>query len=533
MVTYVIAFFTAALISFVLAPLLRDHAQKLQLIDSPSEERKIHADPIPRTGGVAIFLGFIVAITIPAFLNNPIANIFHDQFPMVIALLLPCFLMFLLGLVDDIWHLKAPTKLSYQILIAVVCFSTTVRITTIFNPFEGANIILGGLALPITICWLVGITNAFNLIDGMDGLSAGSALFATLSMILVALIQDHILVAVLACALAGAIIGFLKYNFNPATVFMGDSGSLFIGFLLAAMAVHGAQKSATVVAIAIPMVSFGLPILETLLSMARRFLAGQSIFTADRRHIHHQLLAKGFSHKKVVIVLYGVSALYALLSLLMIDSSMQWMGVVFLIFGFSAWLGLQHLGYYEFGEVGRLFYKSLRQRKVIIHNVQIHNTIENMATAETLTNLLEHLGKCSEVLQFRCMTLQLPAAVFPGFEAMDPFKSYQEEESLIIVWVGEKETKQSVSDGDMIEIYIPLRFYPNRGAITFGHNFQGNLLLFDINLLFNNLRTNIEQAIKRIGKFSDEGKSDTLGPLVNRRLPAVVARAIAENEIGS
>src|SRR5258708_9948174 len=169
------------------------------------------------------------------------------------------------------------------------------------------------LGLPLTILWVLAITNAFNLIDGLDGLAAGSALFSTLVAFVVALLNGYSLVTVMTIALAGAILGFLRYNFNPATIFLGDSGSLFIGFLLSALALAGAQKAPTIVAVAIPVVSFGLPILETSLSILRRLISGRPVFTADREHIHHKLLQHGLTHRQVVIVLLPASPLSPLL----------------------------------------------------------------------------------------------------------------------------------------------------------------------------------------------------------------------------
>src|SRR6202023_4148786 len=169
------------------------------------------------------------------------------------------------------------------------------------------------IGLPITVLWVIGITNAFNLIDGLDGLAAGSALFSTLVVFVVAIFSGSSLVSLLTIALAGAILGFLRFNFNPATIFLGDCGSLFIGFILSALALEGAtQKAPTVIAVAIPVVSFGLPILETTLSILRRLISGRPVFTADREHIHHKLLQHGLTHRQVVIVLYGVSAVFAL-----------------------------------------------------------------------------------------------------------------------------------------------------------------------------------------------------------------------------
>jgi UDP-GlcNAc:undecaprenyl-phosphate GlcNAc-1-phosphate transferase len=237
------------------------------------------------------------------------------------------------------------------------------------------------LSLSITIFWVIGITNAFNLIDGLDGLAAGSGLFSTLVVFVVALTSHSELVSLLTVSLAGAILGFLRFNFNPATIFLGDCGSLFIGFMLSALALQGAQKAPTVIAVAIPVVSFGLPILETTLSVLRRMISGRPIFTADREHIHHKLLQRGLSHRQVVIVLYAVSALFALLSLFLLWPSGSTVGLVLAVLGTGIWYGVQHLGYLEFGELARVAQRTLEQRSIFINNLAIRRATEELKSA--------------------------------------------------------------------------------------------------------------------------------------------------------
>src|SRR4029077_7800363 len=172
----------------------------------------------------------------------------------------------------------------------------------------------------LTLVWIVGIANAFNLIDGIDGLACGSALFSSLVLLILSLIHGRVMVTAIALVLTGALAGFLRYNFNPASIFLGDSGSLFVGFSLAALSLQGSQKSSTAVAVAIPILAFGLPVVDTSVSIARRFLSGKPIFQGDREHIHHMLLERGWSQRRVALVLYGVSALFGLLAMLFVNS---------------------------------------------------------------------------------------------------------------------------------------------------------------------------------------------------------------------
>jgi hypothetical protein len=211
----------------------------------------------------------------------------------------------------------------------------------------------------------LGITNAFNLIDGLDGLAAGSALFSTLVVFVVALLTQSSLVALLTVALTGAILGFLRFNFNPATIFLGDSGSLFIGFMLSALALEGTQKAPTVIAVAIPVVSFGLPILETSLSVLRRLIGG----------------------RQVVIVLYAVSAVFGLLSLFLLWPTGSSLGLVLAVLGTGVWLGVQHLGYLEFGEIRRVAQRTLEQRQIVINNLAIRRATAELRVASDYDQL--------------------------------------------------------------------------------------------------------------------------------------------------
>ena len=219
---------------------------------------------------------------------------------------------------------------------------------------------------------------SFNLIDGLDGLAAGSALFSTLVVFVVAIFNGSSLVSLLTIALAGAILGFLRFNFNPATIFLGDCGSLFIGFMLSALALVGSEKAPTVIAVAIPLVSFGLPILETTLSVMRRLISGKPLFTGDREHIHHKLLQLGMTHRQVVIVLYGVSAIFGLLSLFLLWPSGSSLGLVLAVLGTGMWVGVQHLGYLEFGELARAAQRTLGQRQIFVNDLAIRRATEDL-----------------------------------------------------------------------------------------------------------------------------------------------------------
>jgi UDP-GlcNAc:undecaprenyl-phosphate GlcNAc-1-phosphate transferase len=344
----------------------------------PIQDRDLHEIPLPRLGGIPIFLSFLISITVAllAGLRFPALAV-GPSIKTLLTILVPGTLIFLLGIYDDIHSVGPYTKFVVQAVAAIMLFAGGLRILDLPVLF-GARHLAWPIGLPITVLWVIGITNAFNLIDGLDGLAAGSALFSTLVVFVVAIFNGSSLVSLLTIALAGAILGFLRFNFNPATIFLGDCGSLFIGFMLSALALVGSEKAPTVIAVAIPLVSFGLPILETTISVMRRLISGRPLFTADREHIHHKLLQRGMTHRQVVIVLYGVSAIFALLSLFLLWPSGSSLGLVLAVLGTGMWVGVQHLGYLEFGELARVAQRTLGQRQIFINDLAIRRATEDL-----------------------------------------------------------------------------------------------------------------------------------------------------------
>jgi UDP-GlcNAc:undecaprenyl-phosphate GlcNAc-1-phosphate transferase len=360
-------------------------------VSPPALERHLHHAPLPRLGGVAIFAAFVLSLGVALLISLLRPNMqFGSSWRTLTTILVPGLFIFLLGLYDDIRSIGPYPKFTIQAIAATMLWLGGLRILDLPVLF-GARQFPWFIGLALTILWVIGITNAFNLIDGLDGLAAGSALFSTLVVFVVALLSHSSLVALMSIALTGAILGFLRFNFNPATIFLGDSGSLFIGFLLSALALEGTQKAPTVIAVAIPVVSFGLPILETSLSVLRRWISGRPVFTADREHIHHKLLQLGLSHRQVVIVLYAVSALFALLSLFLLWPTGSSLGLVLAVLGTGVWLGVQHLGYLEFGEIRRVAQRTLEQRQIVINNLSIRRATEELKVAKDYEQLCKIL----------------------------------------------------------------------------------------------------------------------------------------------
>ncbi len=368
-------------LSFVATREVRDLATHKGWVSVPQGERHVHQAPLPRLGGVAIFLAFSVSLSLWLGLSLIFPRIIDGlAAATILRIYAPACLIFCLGIYDDLRGASPYLKFAVQAIAATMLFAGGMRILGLPVLF-GQHTLPWYLGLPLTVLWVVAITNAFNLIDGLDGLAAGSALFSTMVVFVVSLVDHSWLGSLMSVTLAGAILGFLRFNFSPATIFLGDSGSLFIGFMLSALALAGAQKAPTLVAVAIPVVSFGLPILETMLSIVRRLISGKPIFTADREHIHHKLLQMGFSHRQVVIVLYAVSAIFAMLSLFLLWPTGSTLGLVLAVVGTGIWLGVQHLNYLEFGELRRVAQRTMEQRQIVINNLSVRRAVEELKMA--------------------------------------------------------------------------------------------------------------------------------------------------------
>ena len=333
------AFAVALIVALLVTPAVILLAKKTGALDAPNA-RKVHKKPIPRIGGLAIYAGFMAAIIFVAIKFNLDAESLRETIGLVVS----GSLIVALGLVDDYKNLPAKIKLLGQIVAAaVLVLAFDVRIDFVTDPF-GDYIYLEMFALPATMFWLVGLTNTVNLIDGLDGLAAGVAAIASFTILLVALEQNFILVAVLTAALAGAAVGFLKYNFHPAKIFMGDTGSMFLGFMLAGISVTGAVKSVATIALIVPIFALGLPILDTTFAIVRRLRGGVPIFKPDKGHLHHRLLSVGFTQCQAVLLMYVISALFGLSAIALTAVSCQIAVLILLVVVIAIIYGVKKLG---------------------------------------------------------------------------------------------------------------------------------------------------------------------------------------------
>ncbi|MEW8972580.1 MAG: MraY family glycosyltransferase [Tissierellaceae bacterium] len=307
MESYILPFFVAAFISLIMTPLVRRLAIKIGALDIPKDDRRVHNKPMPLIGGLAIYIAVIVASLLFLPIDKSLTSIIVGGTIIVCS-----------GIIDDMKGMSPKVKLIFQILAGLILIFGDVKVDFITNPFSSNNILLDlkWFSIPITLFWIVGITNTLNLIDGLDGLSAGVAMISSLSLMLVAGKFENINVTILSGIVGGACLGFLPYNFNPAKIFMGDTGALFLGFMLAAISIEGVMKSVATIAIIVPILILGVPIFDTTFAIFRRLLSGQSIVSADKGHLHHRLLNKGFSQRQTVLILYGISAVFGIFAVI-------------------------------------------------------------------------------------------------------------------------------------------------------------------------------------------------------------------------
>ena len=305
MLAYVVlALLVALVVSFLMTPVVKTFAYKVGAIDVPKDARRMHKVPIPRLGGLAIFIGFMVSILL-----------FSEITPELRSILLGAVIIVVLGVVDDIMALPAMLKFVVQIVAALIPATHGVTILAFSNPnifSDNLYWVLGSLSIPFTVLWIVAITNSVNLIDGLDGLANGVSAISATTMLVIALVSDQSAVAVVLAALVGACVGFMPYNMNPAKMFMGDTGATFLGYILATMSIQGLFKYYAVISFVVPFLILGLPIFDTTFAFIRRIAHGQSPMHPDRSHIHHRLIDMGLNQKQAVATLYVISAILGL-----------------------------------------------------------------------------------------------------------------------------------------------------------------------------------------------------------------------------
>ena len=326
-----LAFAVSLLVAYVMTPPVKRFAEKVGAIDVPRDNRRVHDHPIPRMGGLAIFIGFVLSLIF-----------FVPMSTKVLGLLVGSVIIAVMGGVDDIVSLNPWVKLAGQIVAALVAIRCGLVFDVISNPnifAEETYIEIGWLSIPLTMLWIVGCTKAVNLIDGLDGLAVGVSAISSMTMLIVSLFVSEPVVSIILAALTGACLGFMPYNLNPAKIFMGDVGSQLLGFVLSTASIMGLFKLHAIITFFVPLLALALPLADTIFAFFRRILHGQSPFKADKGHFHHRLLAMGLNQKQVVAVLYGISAVLGLLAVLMAGDSMA-VKIICLVAAFIISLGI-------------------------------------------------------------------------------------------------------------------------------------------------------------------------------------------------
>jgi UDP-GlcNAc:undecaprenyl-phosphate GlcNAc-1-phosphate transferase len=396
-----LAFLASALVALAVTPLLLRSLLARGIYGHARIKEGVEHKPVPRLGGVAVCIaastGLAVVVVLaargtPVPLNEP-ATFFG-------GLLAASWLVFGVGVVDDLYGLPPRVKLAAQCAAALLAWAVGFRIQ--FLTFSG-TLGLGALSLPVTVLWIVAVTNAFNLIDGLDGLATGIALVALTTTLAVSARLGNWEVALVCAALAGSLAGFLRFNLRPARIFLGDSGSLFVGFMLAVLSVHGSTKSTTAVLTVIPLLVVGLPLLDTSLAIVRRWLRGKPIFGADERHLHHRLVAIGLTHTRAAVLLFLLAAGMATFALLIAFGPPR--AVVFIAAAGAATtaavllFGIKRLGYHEFVEAGAVVAGgAARLRRAIRDRIHARDVSNVVAQAESVEHLRAILTDNAEVM---------------------------------------------------------------------------------------------------------------------------------------
>jgi UDP-GlcNAc:undecaprenyl-phosphate GlcNAc-1-phosphate transferase len=398
--------FVSFALSLILTPIFRDIFRSYGVVDEPDHGRKIHKYPIPRVGGMAIACSYVACfLLVPRFTSNP----YESQLSLVWGLLPAAGVIFAVGVIDDLFGLKPWQKILGQLAGSGLAYWSGVRVVDVVG-FSTQD----WWSLPVTVLWLLTCTNAFNLVDGMDGLAAGVGMFATLTMFIAALMHGNMALALATIPLAGCLLGFLCYNFNPATIFLGDSGSLTIGFLLGCYGVIWTQKSATLLGMTAPLMALSIPLIDVGLAVTRRLLRRQPIFSADRGHIHHRLLDRGLTPKRAVLVLYGLCSLVAIFSLLQsVSGNDRVSGVIIILFCAVAWVGIQYLGYAEFSVAGRMLFRGNFQ-KTLKAQLDLHALEKQLDAAASVEECWRALCEGSSRFGFHCVRMEFANQFFEG-----------------------------------------------------------------------------------------------------------------------
>jgi len=484
--TYFVLFLIATIASLITTPLIRRLCQRWKLLDVPLGGRRIHRKAVPRLGGIAIYISCLSALSLLAFWDNLLTQTLSGMKFDILTLLIPATLVLLLGVYDDLRGANAVVKFVGLGAIATLFYAMGGRVDAISIPLVGSVQLAPIVSFVVTVVWLVGIANAFNLIDGLDGLASGAALFSSLVILGVSVSQDRPLTIVVALVLCGALAGFLRYNFNPASIFLGDSGSLFIGFLLAALSVLGTQKATTAVAIVVPILAFGVPVVDTTMTMGRRLLSRKPVFEGDNEHIHHMLLARGWSQRRAALVLYGACALFGLVALIFPVTGSKLTGFMLFVISVAVIIAVGHLRYHEVDELRAGVKRTVSDRRLrVANNIRVRRAALAVSKASDLEEMFEATRHLLEFGEFS----------FASVEVGPPGRRR-------VCWSWPDENEPSGVDWS---IRLPLvKDGVEWGWLNFYRSIDSEPLLVDTNYLADLFRREFTDAAARIFTMQDE-----------------------------
>lgn len=412
MTTQLAIFVISLALSLALTPLAGRFGNMVGAVDEPNE-RKVHTRPIPRFGGPAIVLSFLFSLSfISLFINNNVSDllVLNRQTGLI---LLGAFIVFGAGLLDDLYRLRWTIKLLLQVLGASVAFLAGLTISHL--EFFGVSLHFGVFSYAVTVFWFLVFINAVNLIDGLDGLAAGITFFASAVMVIFSIAIKNCLVGCLFTALAGSTLGFLRYNFNPARIFLGDGGSYFLGYAIAALSIMGSIKSHMGAIMLIPLVGMGVPLFDTLLSPIRRFIFGQELFNPDKSHVHHKLVEMGLSTRKAVLLIYGISVALLIFSLVLVNFRNERIGLYLSILAIPSIIFLRKLRYFEYFTSDKIFgwlndltdEAGLKRDRRTFLSMQM-----NIINSESLEQLWSSIIKAGEKINLNSMSLDVAPGMF-------------------------------------------------------------------------------------------------------------------------
>ncbi len=407
MTTLLFVFITALVLSLVLTPLVTKFSLRYDIVHVPNE-RCTHTTPMPRIGGVAIYLAFVFSLLLCVLFRTDVSDLLLHENRMI-TILVAGTLVFSVGLWDDLRSLPASVKLLCQMAAGLITWLGGIQINVLSISLT-SGLQLDWLSLPITLFWIVLVVNAINLIDGLDGLAAGVVVFTSLIMLLLCVVSQKYLISLGFAAIAGATLGFLRYNFNPASIFMGDSGSYFLGYTVATFSILGSLKGQTTLAMLIPFIALGVPLFDALLAPVRRFFRGQKLFSPDQRHMHHRLIKKGLTHRNAVLFLYSITVLLGSVAFTLIYARDELAFFILLVPTAVCFFTFRKLGYLDYLASDKVYgwLCDLKEASGISHDRRTFLDIQlQINKSQSLDEMWDLAGGLFERLNFDTATLLL------------------------------------------------------------------------------------------------------------------------------